>query len=658
VHRVGVLGTLVCDRLWTYEATQRGDPPLEDWGGICYTLISMAAALPQGWEVVPIVKIGSDVADRAGAFFSSVPGLVLGEGIRVEDEPNNRVELRYHSESDRTELQTGGRPSWTAAELEPVLGGLDALYVNFISGFEMELREAERLRRSYRGPVYADLHSIFLGRDAAGRRSYRPLPEWERWLAAFDAVQLNRDELRTLAAAEADLDTFVERAMLARTGLVALTLGEQGAACVRSRGFPADPRRWAEHRDRVERDVAEWLVLPLSQGPLQGDPTGCGDVWGGAFFASLLGGAELGTAAARAHRAATRKLLRSGASGIYEELRAELGSAPPVGLPSGSAPSDAYGRVLPSGDPNATTRADRMTRVITVPPTLDETAFDAIVEESRAAGEGRLLLDARHVRWADPFGMLGLLAFGQQALREGTRALLHAPDSAEVNSYLSRMAFFENAAELFEVHGAPAARRSGGPSNVLLEITPIRSHQDVHHVIDHLQERAGTILTERLSFSRADSGTFSMVLSEVCQNIIEHAEDGGWVGIQTYNWARRLGRQVVQIAVMDLGVGFRGSLAKEHATRFGDQWSDATALEAAFLHHVTRFRDPGRGQGLRQIRRTVSRWKGKISIRSGTARFADVPEWDDAQRVQTDLAPFPGAQIQILLPAHEPNPAP
>jgi hypothetical protein len=293
-----------------------------------------------------------------------------------------------------------------------------------------------------------------------------------------------------------------------------------------------------------------------------------------------------------------------------------------------------------------------MTSVVSVPPTLDEAAFDAIVAESQTIGEVRILLDARHVRWVDPFGMLGLLAFGQKALREGKRALLHAPESPEVSSYLSRMGFFEQADELFDLHGGPRVSRAGGPSSVLLEITPIRSHHDVHGVIDHLQERAGTILTERLAFSRAESGMFSMVLSEVCQNIIEHAEDGGWVGIQTYNWARRLGRPVVQIAVMDLGIGFRGSLAKEHSARFGERWSDATALEAAFIHHATRFRDPGRGQGLRQIRRSVSRWEGKISIRSGTARFADVPEWDDAPRVQTELAPFPGAQIQILLPAH------
>jgi hypothetical protein len=292
-----------------------------------------------------------------------------------------------------------------------------------------------------------------------------------------------------------------------------------------------------------------------------------------------------------------------------------------------------------------------MTVVLTVPPTLDEQAFDALVAESAGGDDKRALFDARHVRWADPFGLIGLLGLGQALTQAGPRPLLQLPDAPEVVSYLARMAFFDRAAEVFELHGLPKSRRTGGASNVLLEITPIRSHHDVHGVIDLVQDRAGAILAERLGYSRADAGMFSMVLSEVCQNIIEHAETGGWVGIQTYNWAKRLGRQVVQIAVVDLGVGFRGSLAREHSARFGDRWSDYTALEAAFLQGVTRFRDPGRGQGLKQIRRSVGRWGGKIAIRSGTARIAHVPDWDDAPPMQTDLAPFPGTQIQILLPA-------
>lgn len=297
-----------------------------------------------------------------------------------------------------------------------------------------------------------------------------------------------------------------------------------------------------------------------------------------------------------------------------------------------------------------------MRRVLTVPQSLDDHAFDTLVSEAAAVDDGEpfapALVDARHVRWADPYGMVGLLTLGQRMSGEG-RPLLQLPESPEVLSYLARMAFFDHAPEIFEIHGSPPPKRHSGPSNVLLEITPIRSHEDIHTVIENVNETAGDILSDRLGYSRAEAVLFSTMLSEVCQNIVEHAEAGGWVGIQTYNWAKRLGRQVVVIGVMDLGVGFRGSLAREHSARYGDQWSDAMALEAAFIQNVTRFRDPGRGQGLKQIRRQVGRWGGKVAIRSGGARIADIPAWDDSPAMETGLAPFPGAQILIILPAKE-----
>lgn len=293
-----------------------------------------------------------------------------------------------------------------------------------------------------------------------------------------------------------------------------------------------------------------------------------------------------------------------------------------------------------------------MRQVIAVPHTLDERGFDAVVAELSQETGSSVLIDARHVRWADPYGMVGLLAVGHHLQETGTAPpVLELPESPEVMSYLGRMGFLRDAAEIFDIPGGIGPAKPMGPSNVLLEITQIRSHDDVHGVIEHVQERAGTILTDKLNYSQADAVPFSIMLSEVCQNIIEHAETGGWVGIQTYNWARRLGRQVVVIGVADLGVGFRGSLAREHAARYADRWDDLTALQAAFLHGVTRFRDPGRGQGLKQIRNRVHRWGGKVSIRSGTARIADVPEWDDSPATEDGLANFPGSQILIVLPA-------
>jgi anti-sigma regulatory factor (Ser/Thr protein kinase) len=295
-----------------------------------------------------------------------------------------------------------------------------------------------------------------------------------------------------------------------------------------------------------------------------------------------------------------------------------------------------------------------MTRVVAVPQTLDDDAVDGLLAEAADAGDEKLLFDARHVRFADPFGMLGLLALGTYLRETGGRPMLQLPQSSDVLRYLGGMGFTAAAAGAFEM-GEASRARAAGEQNVLLPITVIGSHADVHGVVDVLNEgRVSAVLAEHLGYSKSDAIGFSMLLSEVSQNIIEHADAPGWVGIQVYNWQRRLGRKVAVIAVMDLGIGFKGSLEREHSARFGDRWGDATALEAAFIHGVTRFRDPGRGQGLKQIRKKVGRWGGKISIRSGTARIADVPEWDDAVPLEKDLPYFPGAQIQIILPAREP----
>jgi len=288
--------------------------------------------------------------------------------------------------------------------------------------------------------------------------------------------------------------------------------------------------------------------------------------------------------------------------------------------------------------------------VVAVPGSLDHRTVDGFVDAVAAAGDEKLLLDARHLRWVDPNGVVALLGAGSVVRdRQGSPARLQMPEHPEVSGYLARLGFWRAAEPVFQLDQRPP-RRAGGDSDVLLEITPITTNSDVHAVVDRVQRRAGAILARTLGYPPSAVVQFSVILSEVCQNVIEHAEAPGWVVAQAYNWQKRLGRHVLVIAVSDLGLGFRGSLQGEHSARFGDRWSDATALEAAFIHGLTRFPDSGRGQGIQQIRKQVRRWDGIISIRSGTARIADVPPWDDSPPLEDGLAPFPGAQIGIVLP--------
>jgi anti-sigma regulatory factor (Ser/Thr protein kinase) len=293
-----------------------------------------------------------------------------------------------------------------------------------------------------------------------------------------------------------------------------------------------------------------------------------------------------------------------------------------------------------------------MTRVVEVPVQFDDRSFDLFAKSFAGGNGGRLLFDAHAAQWASPFGLVGLLSAGQAlAERGGERPLLTLPQDRDVVHYWTRAGFVQHAETLFEIHGRAPRIPARAESDVLLEVTPVRGEDDVHQVVNHIQDRAAAMLTRELGLEAAATMGFGMALSEACQNIVEHAGTGGWVAVQTYTWRRRLGRRVVVIAVSDAGVGFRRSLDATQAKRFGDRWGDAAALEAALIQGVSRFRDPGRGQGLAGIRRYLSRWAGKLAVRSGTARMTMVPPWDDDVPLADQLPHFPGTQLLMIVPA-------
>ncbi|HEY8310893.1 MAG TPA: hypothetical protein VIG47_10070, partial [Gemmatimonadaceae bacterium] len=144
-RRLGVIGTLVWDVIY-------GCPPaserVEGWGGIAYALSALSAALPSSWEIVPILKVGEDVAAQAREFLSTLRHVAPEMALVIVPEPNNRSELRYTSDEHRTELLSGRTPAWDWPELERLLSAhnVDALYVNFLSGWELDLDAAKRMR--------------------------------------------------------------------------------------------------------------------------------------------------------------------------------------------------------------------------------------------------------------------------------------------------------------------------------------------------------------------------------------------------------------------------------------------------------------------------------------------------------------------------------
>ena len=134
---LGVIGALVWDRF--LRTSPKGDP-VEEWGGISYAISALSASLPRSWKILPILKLGQDLSERAVTLLNEIPR-VDQSCLMTVPEDNNRVELSYSRDGSRTERLTGGVPGWSWDELAPLVDICDALYINFISaGVRISIR--------------------------------------------------------------------------------------------------------------------------------------------------------------------------------------------------------------------------------------------------------------------------------------------------------------------------------------------------------------------------------------------------------------------------------------------------------------------------------------------------------------------------------------
>jgi hypothetical protein len=314
MKRLGVVGTMVWDTIFGRGAETE---PVEEWGGISYALAALEAALPSEWEIVPLIKVGSDLAPRANEFLAGVTHRAAAGRFVEVPEPNNRVTLRYQDLERVAERLSGGVPPWTWGELGPMVQDLDALYVNFISGFEMQLETAQCLRQAFDGPIYADLHSLFLGVGRDGLRVPETLDDVFGWFSCFDAVQLNEDEMALVGN---DPMAVAAGALGAGVGLLIVTLGPLGAVYFAAPGF-----RFLESR-RGDRDAGTVSTsrIPVASAADALDPTGCGDVFGATITSCLVGDREVEEAIRKANEFAARNLSYRGASYLQYHLRGEI----------------------------------------------------------------------------------------------------------------------------------------------------------------------------------------------------------------------------------------------------------------------------------------------------------------------------------------------
>lgn len=258
-RRIALVGAINRDTIRNSDGVET-----ESHGGLLYSILPLAAIVDDQTTVCPVVNVGEDVRSVVEEILTPLPRVSL-DGVDFVPEKNTHCFLDYDAAGNKQETLRGGVPKLTLERFEPYLD-CDALCVNFITGWELELETLQAVRRASNATFFMDVHSLSLGTDDERRRFFRVPPDWEAWAACADVIQMNEREAELLAGHPVDdretTLAFGRQLLLNGSKVAIITRGEAGADVV----FAGTGESNLHHSPSQPAGLAQ-------------DETGCGDVF-------------------------------------------------------------------------------------------------------------------------------------------------------------------------------------------------------------------------------------------------------------------------------------------------------------------------------------------------------------------------------------------
>jgi len=272
-RRIGVIGTFIRDTIFTLDGKT-----VECIGGLYHTMAYLAHLVDADTAIQPLCHIGEDFYETIQKTLTQFNKKIIFNSLHCVPRANTQVKLIYLTPETRDEVTSTTMPPITTGEIE-ALAGCDAVLVNLISGDDIALDAIKNLRKLTPSPlIYLDLHSLALGIDESGRRYYRPIPDWQEWVAAGDLLQLNEREAATLAGLPTNEPVPYDELIKLGRQLIAgklrgchITLGSAGSLLFY----------------RQNEMICHEHVSAANVGPAV-DIIGCGDAFGAAFLMQFL----------------------------------------------------------------------------------------------------------------------------------------------------------------------------------------------------------------------------------------------------------------------------------------------------------------------------------------------------------------------------------
>jgi hypothetical protein len=178
-----------------------------------------------------------------------------------------KVRLNIYDDREREEIYENitGELSLNTTDLNK----FDGILINMVTGFDLSLKQMEKIRNNYNGLIYFDVHTFSRGLSDKMKREFRIIPGFDKWLHNIDILQVNSRELFTLMQSD-DRNEIIKYVLGTNVKYLLETAGNKGAVCYS-----------IKHSEIFVDEMPALRVDVKNQ-------VGLGDIFGAVFFYSYI----------------------------------------------------------------------------------------------------------------------------------------------------------------------------------------------------------------------------------------------------------------------------------------------------------------------------------------------------------------------------------
>jgi sugar/nucleoside kinase (ribokinase family) len=256
-----IIGQSVVDRI-----SNKGNEELKP-GGIFYSTIALNYLAEQTDEIF----LCTSMCRKDEYLFKDIYEMVNTKYVQYVDNIPT-VMLTVYDDKERDEKYSDITQNIILPMNE--LSIFDGIFINMITGFDINLKQMEEVRKEFKGLVYFDVHTFSRGVSDDMRRNFRRIPGFCKWAKNIDILQVNEEEIQTISDEKNEID-IVREMFSYGIKIIIVTKDEHGARAY-----------FIEGNEINSVFISAIKVKVLNK-------VGCGDVFGAVFFYNYIRKADI-----------------------------------------------------------------------------------------------------------------------------------------------------------------------------------------------------------------------------------------------------------------------------------------------------------------------------------------------------------------------------